>query len=283
MPLTSTLQQIGRADGPRRLKRDSGPPQGMSSVGAMEKQPSLPMRIWARTPDWLFRAIGALFFFSILCFRLPDYFHNFWNLGTRYVFENGDRLSFPWTRLLIDFTGLQIALSYLFRVPAETRASRAGDVVIGLLGGFWPMLPFLTLFALSLYDPGLGYTYFANLWNPSPSLFFVLTATALIVVGNALDIWGYGVLFRSFSIVPEARQLKVNGIYRFVRHPIYLGQILAQAGVWLFLARINLFSVSFLALFVALQLYRSKLEDRVLENAFGERYRAWKARTFWFV
>ncbi|MCA9270176.1 MAG: isoprenylcysteine carboxylmethyltransferase family protein, partial [Planctomycetales bacterium] len=151
------------------------------------------------------------------------------------------------------------------------------------LGGLWPIVPFFSLAVMWVIDPGMSQQFTVYLWRSSPTLAGLLAGTGLIILGNAIDVWGYGVLFRSFSIVPEARELKVTGVYRFMRHPIYFGQMLAQAGVWLFFANVNLFSVSFLALFVALQLVRAKLEDRVLEDAFGDRYRDWKDRTFWFA
>jgi protein-S-isoprenylcysteine O-methyltransferase Ste14 len=121
------------------------------------------------------------------------------------------------------------------------------------------------------------------MWKRQLSFATFASGTALVLVGNALDVWGYGKLFRSISIVPEARDLKVSGPYRFVRHPIYLGQMLAQAGVWLFFAQTHVVWIAFYACFVGMQLYRSRLEDRVLERAFGEPYLAWKRRTFWFV
>ncbi|MBU1647461.1 MAG: hypothetical protein KJ787_14105, partial [Gammaproteobacteria bacterium] len=106
---------------------------------------------------------------------------------------------------------------------------------------------------------------------------------ACVCAGNALDVWGYASLFRSVSIVAEARDLVVSGPYRLVRHPVYLGQIVAQAGVWLLFAPLHPVWISFFACFVAMQLYRGRVEDTVLERAFGERYRMWKDRTFWFV
>ena len=250
---------------------------------AKSTRTALPMRIWAAIPDWLFQLVGFLFFFSYLLIRLPDYFHDFWNMGAYYVFESGYRLSLPWTRVLVDMTCLLIAFSYLFRTPAKKRSSRASEILIGILGGFWPMLPFMLGGILSISNPVLANTFAEFLWRPSLTLFQTLAGASLILIGNGLDVWGYSVLFRSFSIVPEARELKATGPYRLVRHPVYFGQILAQAGVWLFFARISLFSVSFLALFIGLQLYRSKMEDRVLEEAFGDNYRDWKNRTFWFV
>lgn len=241
------------------------------------------MRVWLSLPDWTFRAVGAVFFLGYLLLRLPDYLTNFWELGPYYQFASGYRLSLPWTRVLVDLTFLLIGLSYVFREQPRQRVRRFGDVAIAMLGGFWPMLPFFLAGVLQAIDAELGRGVSRLLWRESLTLFHILGGTGLLMAGMTLDVWAYGTLFRSFSIVPEARELKVSGAYRFVRHPIYLGQMIAQAGVWLFFASPNLVSLSLLLGFIAIQLYRSRLEDRVLEAAFGERYRQWRRRTLWFV
>jgi protein-S-isoprenylcysteine O-methyltransferase Ste14 len=111
----------------------------------------------------------------------------------------------------------------------------------------------------------------------------VIVGTTLITAGNLIDLWGYTVLTRSFGIVPEARELKTSGPYRFVRHPVYLGQFISQGGVWFCFARLHWVWIGMYVVFVAMQLYRSKLEDRVLAEAFGDPCREWQQRTFWFV
>jgi protein-S-isoprenylcysteine O-methyltransferase Ste14 len=151
------------------------------------------------------------------------------------------------------------------------------------MGGFWPMLPSLLLAGLGWFDPTTADAWQAALWRDSLNLPQVLALGALGIGGNLLDVWGYGVLMHSFSIVPEARELKTAGPYRWVRHPIYLGQLVAQAGVWLVYARLTWFAVTYFLAFVVIQLVRSIWEDRVLAEAFGEKYAAWKTNTFWFV
>ncbi|MCA9267759.1 MAG: hypothetical protein KDA41_04785, partial [Planctomycetales bacterium] len=159
------------------------------------------MRAWSAIPDWAFRAVGCVFFFGFLCLRLPDYFRDFWSLGPYFVFDSGYRLSFPWTRVLVDLTCLQIALSYLLRVPAASRAQRGADVFIAMLGGLWPIVPFLALAVMWVIDPGMSQQFTVYLWRSSPTLAGLLAGTGLILLGNAIDVWGYSVLFRSFSIV----------------------------------------------------------------------------------
>lgn len=250
----------------------AGPAVQELAVGAFERL-SFPMRVWSAAPDWLFRCLGAAFFFGYLLLRLPFYAH----------FHQTDM---PWTRLLVDITALIIGCAYLFRTPAKSRTTRAHEVAIALLGGYWPMLPMFALGLLNaLASPALVDSLDAYLFplaseiNPTRKW----CGITLMLLGNGFDVWGYATLFRSFSIVPEARELRVSGIYSIVRHPIYLGQMVAQAGVWLFIANLSWVTVLFYAGFVAIQLYRSKAEDRVLEATFGRQFTDWKERTFWFV
>lgn len=241
-----------------------------------------PVRCWLALPDWSFRLIGAGFFFGYLVYRAPDYWTRFWELGPYYQFADGERLQLPWTRVLIDLTYVLIGLAYVFRLPPRSRANRGGAILVAMVGATWPFLPFLFQAILGLIDSPFAADYAAFMWKTRLSLTTTLVGAALVLFGNALDVWGYGTLFKSISIVPEARVLKVTGPYRLVRHPIYLGQMMAQAGVWLCFARTHVIWIGFYLCFVGFQLYRARLEDRVLEAAFGERYAAWKRKTFWF-
>ncbi len=246
------------------------------------------------TPDWVFRALGVLLFTFLIGIEVRDFLklleetpggftEAFLRSGVYWDFGKGKpTLYVPWGRLLYILTYVLIALSFVIRMAPLKRAARALEIVIPIIGAFWPFIPFVVKGVLQmtespyydvlkaqLFDLGLGFPRF-------------LIGTGLIVAGNLLDVWGYAVLCRSLSIVAEARELKVTGPYRFVRHPVYLGQILAQAGVWLCFAAVNPVWWVFYACFVGFQLYRSRVEDEVLENAFGEPYREWKRRTFWF-
>jgi len=246
-------------------------------------RPSWPMRLWLATPDWLFRVIGAGFFFTYLAVRLPAYTRGFWQSGAWYKFAGGFELHIPY-RILVDISYLLIALAFCFRITPQRRAARASEIILPLMAAFWPFLPFSLLAALRVVSPDWASQYDAFMFNPkawAPWQF--LGGSALIVLGILIEIWGYAVLFRSVSIVAEARQLKVIGPYRLARHPIYLGQFFAQGGLWLFYAQTHVVWIAFYLCFVAMQLYRARVEEAVLERAFGETYLAWKRKTFWFA
>jgi protein-S-isoprenylcysteine O-methyltransferase Ste14 len=254
---------------------------------------SLPMRLWLAAPDWLFRVLGFGFFAIFTFFSAQKYFpadpsqsfaEHIQTLGPWCRFADGTLIRMPWVPVLVDLTYLLIAVSFLVRFQPKARASNGRIILITLFTGFAPLIFVLWMGPiLSFFNPVWGTAYERFLWADSMSPYVALTGLILVTLGNLIDVWGYLVLCRSFGIVPEARELKTTGPYRFVRHPVYLGQFLAQAGVLLFFARTNVVWIGLYCVFVGLQLYRSKLEDRVLADAFGEEYKAWRRRTFWFV
>lgn len=83
----------------------------------------------------------------------------------------------------------------------------------------------------------------------------------------------------SFTGRAEARSLVTHGLYARLRHPVYLFAELLIAGLLVFMAIPILWIVALATL--PFQIVRARREDRVLEEAFGEEYRAYR-RTTWF-
>ena len=83
-------------------------------------------------------------------------------------------------------------------------------------------------------------------------------------------------LGRSFSVLPEARRLVTHGPYRYVRHPVYLGELTAFAG--LVVASATPRNVLCAAVFALAQATRMRLEEKALASAFPE-YADYAART----
>ncbi len=245
---------------------------------------ALPMRLWLAAPEWSFRALGAAICIVYVSYRAQKYWQNdFWQLGPFYNFADGRSIHMPWVPVLVDLTFVWIALSFCFRIPARHRAANGWIVAFTLFTAFTPLIPISLQPLLGMVNTSWQTAYVDFLWRSPLTLPDMLVGGLLISFGNLLDLWGYAVLTRSFSIVPESRELKTSGPYRFVRHPVYLGQFIAQGGVWLFFASLHWVWFAFYFVFVVMQLYRSKLEDRVLAAEFGESYRQWQQRTFWFV
>ena len=108
------------------------------------------------------------------------------------------------------------------------------------------------------------------------SLTAAAVSTSLTLAGNALAIVVLTQLRGSFSIMAEARQLVTSGVYRFVRHPLYLAEEIALIGV--VMQYLSLWTALLLAVQIAFQLRRMHNEEAVLGENFPE-YAAYKANT----
>ena len=120
----------------------------------------------------------------------------------------------------------------------------------------------------------------------SPPVFWVVASRPLLfgifwwmTGATGLTIWGMWTLRQSFSITVEARSLVTGGPYRFVRHPVYLGEILAAAGVAVL--RFSPLNCLLIALFVILQLLRTRWEETKLARNFPG-YHTFASSSFWF-
>jgi len=79
--------------------------------------------------------------------------------------------------------------------------------------------------------------------------------------------------------MPEARRLVTRGLYSKFRHPIYVFGCLAYFGSLLALQVWSIL-VAWVAL-TPIEFLRARREDRVLADAFGPEYTAYRRRT-WF-
>jgi protein-S-isoprenylcysteine O-methyltransferase Ste14 len=104
----------------------------------------------------------------------------------------------------------------------------------------------------------------------------LIVGDGLMLAGLALAIWAAVSLGGCFGVAPEARGLVRRGAYRFVRHPMYLGE--AIAGLGALLAVLAPWTVAVYAGFCACQLARARLEERALTSAFPA-YAAYRRRT----
>jgi protein-S-isoprenylcysteine O-methyltransferase Ste14 len=103
-----------------------------------------------------------------------------------------------------------------------------------------------------------------------------LTSLLLVTAGTVFAICALLALGRSISILPEARRLVNRGPYALIRHPLYLGEIVAVAGVAL--QYLSAWALLLLGLVWVFQLQRMKYEELVLLQSFPE-YGEYMART----
>jgi len=132
---------------------------------------------------------------------------------------------------------------------------------------------FLTLLA----GAGVG----ALLWQRPPEAWTPLRIAGMVLIVLGFVLWTVArfQLGASFAVKAEARQLVTRGLYSRIRNPIYV------FGSWVLVGGILVFGKPvWLVIFVVLiplQIWRARKESGVLEAAFREEYRKYRAGT-WF-
>jgi protein-S-isoprenylcysteine O-methyltransferase Ste14 len=103
-----------------------------------------------------------------------------------------------------------------------------------------------------------------------------IVSTLLITAGDGFAVIVLMQLRRSFSIMPEARELVTLGVYRRVRHPLYLAEEIATIGsVMQFLSA---WTAILLVVQIVFQLRRISHEETVLAAVFPQ-YAEYKEKT----
>jgi len=103
-----------------------------------------------------------------------------------------------------------------------------------------------------------------------------LAADALLLAGTTWSAWSMRFLGRNLSVLAQARDVVDRGPYRWVRHPLYAGEIVSCLGL-----AIAAGSVAAAALWLtlcALQAYRALREEQVLLRALPG-YGGYRAHT----
>ena len=103
-----------------------------------------------------------------------------------------------------------------------------------------------------------------------------LVSAVLTLSGNTFAVVVLTQLRQSFSIMAEARQLVTEGVYRMVRHPLYLAEEIAAIGI--VMQFFSLSTAAILAVQIGFQLRRMRNEEVILADTFPE-YLAYRART----
>jgi len=107
-----------------------------------------------------------------------------------------------------------------------------------------------------------------------------IVGLALFIVGLTTALVAVVTLRRFYSstlVIREDHQLITHGIYRFSRHPVYLGVIIAIIGVPVYAS--SLYGLLTMSALIPLILFRIRIEERMLTDEFGDAYRTYKEAT----
>lgn len=128
--------------------------------------------------------------------------------------------------------------------------------------------------AVSIWLLSLGGTTLPLLMRPTEAAPLENLGHALQFVGIVLVILALMSLRRSFAVVPAHRGIRVDGMYRFVRHPLYAAELVLLAGV--VIANPSTLNVLIWCAECVLQYARSRVEEDFL--ATDPDYRAYLGR-----
>ena len=119
-----------------------------------------------------------------------------------------------------------------------------------------------------------------NATLPSPHAFYV-AGFIIFLAGLALRWYSVGYLGRYFTVnvsVDPDQELVDSGPYRHIRHPSYIGALIAFLGFGLCLG--NWWSILFLTVpIIGAFLWRIRIEENALLDAIGQPYRDYVRRT----
>ncbi|GAB4068332.1 hypothetical protein GCM10028777_27090 [Angustibacter speluncae] len=104
--------------------------------------------------------------------------------------------------------------------------------------------------------------------------------SALIALGTAGAVWAALSLGRSISVIPQSRTLASHGPYRWLRHPLYVFELVASAGVCLVVGGVLPWLV--LAALAVMQVVRARWEERLLLGTM-DGYAEYRSRTVGLV
>jgi protein-S-isoprenylcysteine O-methyltransferase Ste14 len=151
--------------------------------------------------------------------------------------------------------------------PREFKERRS-PVATASMTAFFVLLYFTIRFRWSAFDY-------------SGLLIFRSFGLALMLFGAAFNVWGRLYLKTNWADhvrIYDDQTLITTGPYRFVRHPLYASII------WMFygaaIAYLNpLAAIENTLIFIPAMIYRSNLEERALQETFGEQYADYRKKT----
>jgi protein-S-isoprenylcysteine O-methyltransferase Ste14 len=136
---------------------------------------------------------------------------------------------------------------------------------------FWRLWAFVGLLGLACLS---ARSWFADAGRPGPLLsWIVLALSAVLAAVAGRQLRGGG---RPERGIEPTTILVTDGIYRHLRHPLYLSLLLLAAGVWL--KSVSWASTGAAAATVLALGQTIRAEESELEAQFGQSYRDYRAR-----
>jgi len=147
----------------------------------------------------------------------------------------------------------------------------------------WTLLPFLVTASTGFIVAILDFIFLQNL----KFQLFALAGLFMLLIGGYLrnkarlelkKKAGFGSLAATGKLqVLESHQLVKNGLYKHLRHPIYLGETIRNFGLVLIFS--SIYGTLFIVVATIFLLLRIRIEEQMLIEAFGEEYKKYQEKT----
>jgi len=173
-----------------------------------------------------------------------------------------------------------IVVSYLYgffeifmnlRQSSKSKLTTSSDK-----SSLWALYGLITLgyaLSFSIGATKIGRIYY---WNT-----FFVVGMALFVIGFIIRIHSLLVLkqYFTYSVAKvENHKIVETGLYKFIRHPGYLGQLIIFIGISISIS--NWLSILVMMIPVSIgYIYRIKVEERFMIEQMGEKYLNYQKRT----
>jgi protein-S-isoprenylcysteine O-methyltransferase Ste14 len=156
---------------------------------------------------------------------------------------------------------------------AASRGKEMGESRIQFL-----ILMLLSTIGLAYFLP---YFYGREIWILPFTEKVRYLGVMIYLAGYVIRIYAARTLKRQFSFyvtIQENHQLVTTGIYSLIRHPVYLGTILAVLGM--FMVFPSWFGLFFFVLYSSILIRRISREERLLLKYFGSVYEDYSLKSF---
>jgi len=147
----------------------------------------------------------------------------------------------------------------------------------------WTFLPFLVTVSTGFIVAILDFIFLQNL----KFQLFALAGLFMLLIGGYLRNKarlelkrkaGFSSLAATGRLqVVENHQLVKNGLYKHIRHPIYLGETVRNFGLVLIFS--SIYGTLFIVVATIFLLFRIRIEEKMLIEAFGEEYKKYQEKT----
>ncbi len=131
---------------------------------------------------------------------------------------------------------------------------------------------------LSYFENKIFISVYVPIWNSIfISLFGIIIyiIAGIVLIGSRIQL---GRFATGLLVIEDNHKLINTGIYKFIRHPIYLGTLLGVLGFGLIYCAIILTTLCLITYFLVFR-QRMIYEEKILENEFGEEYIKYKSQT----